>query len=70
MCTDNSSDIDFWNGVDDEEEFSLDVIDDMEGEAKEIKQNGNGFLVYTPLLHRLREAGTRCREMDLLDEQR
>ena len=56
--------------MDDEEEFSLDVIDDMEGEAKEIKQNGNGFLVYTPLLHRLREAGTRCREMDLLDEQR
>ena len=35
----------------------MEVLDDIESEAKEIMAAGNGWLVYTPLLHKIREAG-------------
>jgi len=69
LCTDNDSDVAFWGDLDDEEEFSLDVLDDMWSEAEEIKKAGNGWLTYTPLLHTFRTAGTKARSFDLLDER-
>merc|ERR1712151_735711 len=30
-------------------------VDDVEGEAREIYNNGNRWLVYSPLIHRIRE---------------
>merc|ERR1712000_32602 len=31
---------------------------------------GNGFFVYTPLIHRIRGAGTLCKLLDSVDEQK
>merc|ERR1712000_371355 len=48
----------------------MDVLDDLNGEAKQIAEKGNDWFVYSPLLHRIREAGTLCKLFDDLDERR
>lgn len=70
LCTDESDAVGFWNDADAEVELPLDVLDDIEGEAKEIASVGNGWLAYSPALHTLRESGTTCGLLDLLDERR
>ena len=40
LCTDNDGDVEFWGDLDNEEEFSLDVLDDIWSEADEIKKAG------------------------------
>lgn len=62
--------VQFYNKIDDELEWPLDVLDDFASEAKEIWDNGNGWFTYTPMLHRIREAGTLCKLLDDLDEKR
>jgi hypothetical protein len=68
LCTDEESTVQFYNKIDDELELPLDILDDFASEAKEITDKGNGFFAYTPLLHRIREAGTLCKLLDDLDE--
>jgi hypothetical protein len=68
LCTDEESTVQFYNKIDDELELPLDILDDFASEAKEITDKGNGFFAYTPLLHRIREAGTLCKLLDNLDE--
>lgn len=46
LCTNNDVDIKFWSDLDETEEFSLDVIDDIAGEASEIAKTGNTFFTY------------------------
>lgn len=70
LCTNDDSITKFYNKIDDELEWPLDVLDDFVGEAKEISGHGNGWFTYTPLLHRIREAGTLCKLLDNLDETR
>jgi hypothetical protein len=70
LCTDDDSTVQFYNKIDDELEWPLDVLDDFASEAKEILGKGNGWFTYTPLLHRIREAGTLCKLLDDLDEKR
>jgi len=70
LCTDDDSTVQFYNKIDDELEWPLDVLDDFVSEAKEISGKGNGWFTYTPLLHRIREAGTLCKLLDDLDETR
>jgi len=60
----------FWNELDEEVEFALDVVDDLHAEAKEIRAAGNHWLTYAPCLHMVREGGTRLKLLDLLDERR
>ncbi len=43
------------------------MLDDVEGEAKEVRA-ANSWLFYGEPLHRLREFGAALKEMDLLDE--
>merc|ERR1711862_130216 len=51
-------------------EFPLDILDDISSEGQEIAaENGNGWFAYTPLLHRIREAGTLCKLFDSIDER-
>lgn len=69
LCTDDSCVVEFYNRIDDEMELPLDIIDDYESEAQEIASNGNSFFAYTPLLHRIREAGTLSKLLDSIDEQ-
>merc|ERR1719454_1224097 len=68
LCTDEDSTVAFYNKIDDELELPLDILDDFVSEAKDITDKGNGFFAYTPLLHRIREAGTLCKILDNLDE--
>lgn len=70
LCTDDSAVKRYYNSVDEELELSLEVLDDIENEAKEIRAKGNGWVAYSPLLHRIREGGTFMKLFDFLDERR
>jgi hypothetical protein len=67
LCTDDDEVIDYWNNIDNELELEMDVLDDIEGEAKEVRAV-NDWLFYGEPLHRLREFGAAIKEMDLIDE--
>jgi len=69
LCTNEDNVVEYYNKVDEEEELPLEVIDDIESEAKEIKDKGNGWLTYSPLIHAIREGGTFVKLLDLLDER-
>ncbi|CAJ1363768.1 unnamed protein product [Effrenium voratum] len=70
LATDENDVVDYYNRIDEELELPLDILDDLAGEAKELKDCGNGWFAYTPLLHRIREGGTLAKLFDLLDERR
>ncbi len=70
LCTDDRSIRSYWNDIDAElEHFDLDVLGDLQEEAKEIKPH-NPWLTYGCPFHRLREFGTTERVRDSLDEQK
>lgn len=70
LCTDDDEVVKFYDEVDEEFELPMDVLDDLYGEARQIAEKGNDWFVYSPLLHRIREAGTLCKLLDDLDERR
>ncbi len=67
LCTDEERIVEYWNDIDSDLELSMDVLDDLSGEAQEIAEH-NPWLTYGEPLHRLREFGCPVRELDLLDE--
>lgn len=69
LCTDDAGVADFYGDVEKDLELPLDVLDDLVGEAREIAKKGNGWFVYTPAMHRLREGGTFVKVFDILDER-
>lgn len=69
LCTDDDATVSYYNAVDEELELPLDILDDLRGEACELYFNGNGWLAYSPLIHRIREGGTIAKVFDLLDER-
>jgi hypothetical protein len=69
LATDDSTVIDYYNQIDDEVDLPLDILDDVQGESAEIHMAGNGWLTYTPMIHRIREAGVMDKLFDLLDER-
>jgi hypothetical protein len=68
LCTDEDKIVNYWNNIDNDLELEMDVLDDLEGEAKEIHEL-NPWLTYGEPLHRIREFGIPITEMDLLDEK-
>lgn len=70
LCTDDDQVVQFYNSLDEEFELPLDVLDDFSGEAAEISKCGNDWFVYTPLIHKIREAGTLCKLFDDIDERK
>lgn len=70
LCTDDTAVADYYNKVDEELELPLEVVDDIQSEAREIRSAGNSWLTYSPLLHKIREGGTFVKLLDVLDERR
>ena len=69
LCTDDDTVVDFWNGLDNQLELSLEVLDDFAAEAQEVHEH-NKWLNYGLPIHRIREKGFHHRLFDLLDERR
>lgn len=69
LATDDDSVVGFYNKIDEELELPLDILDDLQGEGKEVHEAGNAWLAYSPLIHRIREGGTNVKLFDLLDER-
>lgn len=69
LCTNEEETISFYNNIDEELELPLDILDDMSGEAVEVAKRGNDWFAYTPVLHRIREAGTLSKILDDIDER-
>lgn len=68
LCTDDDDVVDYWNNVDNDLELDMDVLDDIESEAKQVT-SVNKWLTYGRPLHLLREFGTSAKVLDLLDEK-
>lgn len=68
LCTNDESILAYYENLDSQLELSLEVLDDFEGEAKEVHRF-NPWLTYSLVLHRCREMGFLNRLMDLLDER-
>jgi len=69
LCTNERKVVDFYNELDNKLEMSIEVIDDLVKEAREI-HGYNKWLTYTIPLQRLRESGFKHRLFDLLDERK
>jgi hypothetical protein len=68
LCTDEAPVVEYYNNLDRQLEFSIEVLDDFMEEAKEVYEN-NKWLNYALPLHRCREMGYHHRLFDLLDER-
>ena len=68
LCTDEERIVNYWNSIDEQLELSMDVLDDLSGEAQEVHEK-NPWLIYGEPLQRLREFGISIKEVDLLDEK-
>lgn len=68
LMTDEDQVVDYWNNLDGQVETSMDVLDDFEGEAREV-QAVNPWLTYGLPLHQAREFGVKHRLLDLIDER-
>lgn len=68
LCTEEEEVVKFYNELDEQLEFSLDVLSDFVSEAKEVYRF-NKWLNYALPLHRIRECGYHDQLLDLLDER-
>ena len=69
LYTDAPQIFEYWNKVDKDLELPIDVMDDIEGEFKEIR-SFNPCLEYLAPLHQFRESGVRIADLDLIDERK
>eukprot|EP00035_Acanthoeca_spectabilis_P022354 m.443253 g.443253 ORF g.443253 m.443253 type:complete len:292 (+) comp18942_c0_seq1:292-1167(+) len=68
LCTDDDAVVKYWNNVDNDLELEMDVLDDLESEAKEIDEFSPWFTYGAPM-HRLREWGATSKVLDVIDER-
>ena len=67
LCTDEENISTYWDRIESSLELQLDILDDLAGEAAEIRKI-NGWLTYGEPLHRLREFCCPVKELDRIDE--
>lgn len=60
----------FYNELERQFKANFQVLSDIEVEAKEVLCKGNGWLTYTPIIHRIREGGAPPKLLNLLDKRR
>jgi len=70
LCTDEDAVVDYYNNLDNQLEMSLEVLDDLVSEAKEVCEHHNKWLNYALPLQRMREMGFYHRIFDLMDERK
>lgn len=69
ICSDEEHIVEYWNNIDAQvENVSIDIIDDLEAEAKEVHKV-NSWLTYHKGLHQARLFGQTNRLFDLIDER-
>lgn len=69
LCTNTENIVEYWNKMDKELEIEMDILDDFVNEARGVHEL-NPWLTYGEPLHRIREWGIRCPDLDYLDENR
>ena len=69
ICTDEVEVVNFYNGLDNKLELSLDVLDDFVAEGLEVHEH-NPWLTYGLPLHHLRVMGFHDRVFDMLDQRK
>ena len=67
LCTNDEAVVEYWNGVENNLELSMDVLDDYLSEGIEVAKV-NSWLTYGEPIHRMREFGISLVEFDKLDE--
>ncbi len=67
LCTNDETVVEYWNGVENNLELSMDVLDDYLSEGVEVAK-ANSWLTYGEPIHRMREFGIGLVEFDKLDE--
>lgn len=70
LATEDHEVVEFFDRIDNEAELALEVLDDIESEAKEVCRKGNIWLTYSPLIQTIREGGTFVKIFDFIDERR
>jgi hypothetical protein len=68
VCTDDPAVIKYYNELDKNLDFNLEVLDDVRAEAREISRI-NPWITYSQQLHLAREFGMHNRIFDLLEEK-
>jgi hypothetical protein len=82
LCTSEDRIVQYWNGLDDQLDIQIDVLDDLVryaishhlycsywiSEAQEVAR-ANPWLTYGEQLHRMREFGVTLPELDLIDDK-
>jgi hypothetical protein len=68
LCTDEGAVVEYWNGLDEELERNMEVLDDFVSEGHEVYEK-NPWITYGLPLHRMREMGFHSRVFDMIDER-
>mmetsp|Transcript_114806 Transcript_114806/g.161245 ORF Transcript_114806/g.161245 Transcript_114806/m.161245 type:complete len:382 (+) Transcript_114806:30-1175(+) len=68
LCTDDESVVKYWNNIEEDLELEMDVLDDVDSEAREVNDHAPWF-TYGKAMHRLREWGAVNKILDVIDER-
>lgn len=68
LCTNSDRLLNYWNDIDKNLEFNIDIIDDFVSESREVS-SVNSWINYNQILHSFKLLGCNTRKIDFLDEK-